>query len=531
MGISVNTGGISVDSSKMYLLNLEPSATGDELTMYYLKDITRIGSAKSQDVQIKGSGVLPEHCFLPVEHGHLYVVPLPGGKVSVNGSQCAGKTKIGHGVTLVIGEGREFRVSCPIGRLEPAEMAEPEAEEGLPTGVSWPGSKFHRACEVGDMATVIYLLGKGVPPNSEDARWKRAPLMLAADHGHIEICKLLIQSHADAGKADERGYTPLHAAADSGHLEICELLVKNGAFPDPQASIGCTPIHRAAEQGHLEVCKFLSREGADINFQDRGNGWTPLLLSALHGRLEVCEYLLRTNADVNVRNRYGETGLHMAAQPGHVELVKLLLQAGADPTAQQAYGRTAFDYASETTSFVMLHSPLERLKKREQVCRMLYPHLTRQQKQERSLTERKAIVIAQVPELADPFKCRMMDYSTPVSSGAKKTGTVKANTSSDQSSRRPSSSNLDKSTASSRAKAGTSSNTSFTGLTKKRVESATAPKRPTSSIGSQNSRSGSTSTRRSIASADSLSKTGGRRPSSSAVDGTQSRSRTSSLRQ
>ena len=89
----------------------------------------------------------------------------------------------------------------------------------------------------------------------------------------------------------------------------------------------------------------------------------------------------------------------------------MLLKAGADATAQQAYGRTPFDYASETTSFVMLHSPLDRLKRREEVCRMLYPHMTRVQKQERSLTERKAIIIAQVPELTDPFKCRMMDYT------------------------------------------------------------------------------------------------------------------------
>lgn len=36
------------------------------------------------------------------------------------------------------------------------------------------------------------------------------------------------------------------------------------------------------------------------------------------------------------------------------------------------YGRTAFDYAAETTSFIMLHSPLDRLKKREEVCRALY---------------------------------------------------------------------------------------------------------------------------------------------------------------
>eukprot|EP00041_Stephanoeca_diplocostata_P018543 m.388921 g.388921 ORF g.388921 m.388921 type:complete len:124 (-) comp21045_c2_seq29:23-394(-) len=76
--------------------------------------------------------------------------------------------------------------------------------------------------------------------------------------------------------------------------------------------------------------------------------------------------------------------------------------------ALQVYGRTAFDYAAETTSFIMLHSPLDRLKKREEVCRVLHPLLTRAQKQHRPLTERKAIIIAQVAQFSDPFKCRMM---------------------------------------------------------------------------------------------------------------------------
>jgi hypothetical protein len=77
MGISVQGGGIAVDASKMYLLNLSPDS--DELTMYYLKDtLTKIGAGKDQDVQIRGAGVLSSHCILPVEGGQLFAMPLPG---------------------------------------------------------------------------------------------------------------------------------------------------------------------------------------------------------------------------------------------------------------------------------------------------------------------------------------------------------------------------------------------------------------------------------------------------------------------
>lgn len=278
MGISVQGGGISVDANKRYLLNLEPEA--DELTMYYLKDtVTRIGTKKGQDIELRSAGVLGEHCILPVEpSGDLYVLPMPGAAVEVNGETVTAKTLLVHGATVKI-TGKEFRVSCPAGRGDGADSGrtvEPEPEEGLPSGMSWPGSKFHRACEVGDMPTCLYLVGNGQDVNSEDARWKRAPLMLAADHGHVDVVQFLLKHSAIAGKADERGYTPLHAAADSGHLEVCTLLVTHSAHPDPQAQIGCTPLHRAAEQGHLEVrgrmaAGFLWCWHADV-VDDAGGG-------------------------------------------------------------------------------------------------------------------------------------------------------------------------------------------------------------------------------------------------------------------
>jgi hypothetical protein len=149
MGISVQGGGISVDANKRYLLNLAPDL--DELTMYYLKDtVTRVGSKKGQDIELHSPAINPEHCILPVEGDQLYIVPLPGAKVAIGKPTgfITEKTPLTHGETLFF-DGKEFRVSCPAGRAAPGPRPEPELEEdGLPSGMSWPGSKFHRACEV-----------------------------------------------------------------------------------------------------------------------------------------------------------------------------------------------------------------------------------------------------------------------------------------------------------------------------------------------------------------------------------------------
>ena len=72
MGISVEKGGLAMDESKRYLLNLTPVRGTGELSVYYLQEsITRVGSNRDQDIAITGEGVLPEHCCLHVQGGEL----------------------------------------------------------------------------------------------------------------------------------------------------------------------------------------------------------------------------------------------------------------------------------------------------------------------------------------------------------------------------------------------------------------------------------------------------------------------------
>ncbi len=71
------------------------------------------------------------------------------------------------------------------------------------------------------------------------------PLFKHARSGHYDICKLLLDNHADPEAKDYAGKTPLHAAADGGHIEIVKLLLENGADPKHRCSRveGCvTPL-------------------------------------------------------------------------------------------------------------------------------------------------------------------------------------------------------------------------------------------------------------------------------------------------
>ena len=56
------------------------------------------------------------------------------------------------------------------------------------------------------------------------------PLCIAAQRGHLEVVRVLVESGAnkDQGKTDD-GATPLFVAAHEGHLEVVRFLVEAGA--------------------------------------------------------------------------------------------------------------------------------------------------------------------------------------------------------------------------------------------------------------------------------------------------------------
>jgi ankyrin repeat protein len=66
-------------------------------------------------------------------------------------------------------------------------------------------------------------------------------LHLAAEHGHLEVCKLLIGKLENKNPSNVLGWTPLHAAAKNGHGEICKLIASNIVNKNPVSNDGQTP--------------------------------------------------------------------------------------------------------------------------------------------------------------------------------------------------------------------------------------------------------------------------------------------------
>jgi hypothetical protein len=94
----------------------------------------------------------------------------------------------------------------------------------------------------------------------------RTCFMIAASHGHLDTCRLLIDKGALIEEKDRHGLTPLHCAAQEGCIEIVRLLCDRGANIEARDNDGRTPLHLAAYYGHISVEKeIIEVRNAEIN--------------------------------------------------------------------------------------------------------------------------------------------------------------------------------------------------------------------------------------------------------------------------
>ncbi len=102
-------------------------------------------------------------------------------------------------------------------------------------------------------------------PNS-DADGRHRALALAAQLGHVDVVRLLLDAGEDPNRYNPDGThthsTPLHQAALAGHDAVVRLLVERGARLDIKDTIyQGTPLGWARHGGQTEIAKYLEELG------------------------------------------------------------------------------------------------------------------------------------------------------------------------------------------------------------------------------------------------------------------------------
>lgn len=222
----------------------------------------------------------------------------------------------------------------------------------------------------------------------------RTPLQLAAAHGHVELCAVLLEAGADVNAADEDGETPLHSAIRRNQLAAAGLLLQRGADTEARNAYGRTPLLLVArETGNLEMARVLIDAGANVNARDRFDA-SPLDLSAWRGFRDLVNLFLdegselpaaesadaralamfaaekglerlfilcaEAGVDLTMRNDNDGSLLHSASQGGAAVIVARLLDMGFDVNERDRYARVPLHYAAELGRESVARTLLER---------------------------------------------------------------------------------------------------------------------------------------------------------------------------
>ncbi|XP_067844682.1 kinesin-like protein KIF13B isoform X2 [Heptranchias perlo] len=114
LGISLQSSGIKVGDDKCFLVNLNADPALNELLVYYLKNHTLVGSDDSQDIQLCGMGILPEHCIIDISaERRVILTPKQSSRTFVNGYLLTSPVQLHHGDRILWGNNHFFRINLP----------------------------------------------------------------------------------------------------------------------------------------------------------------------------------------------------------------------------------------------------------------------------------------------------------------------------------------------------------------------------------------------------------------------------------
>ncbi|KAJ5154763.1 uncharacterized protein N7500_010202 [Penicillium coprophilum] len=241
---------------------------------------------------------------------------------------------------------------------------------------------MHYAIRNGSTATVEALIQAGACVNHGilRKRWHRTE---GCGRRTYELSPNDRNAH---GPKTSHGLTPLHWAALIGDPKMVQYLLSKGADPNKCCQDGQTPLHLAIQEDidsnpndawaspawrieilsdlveaeseeandvHRRVFKIrsnvleilISDPSTDVNLQDE-QLQAPLHLIA-SGRGEPMVYLsklMNKKPNISIRNRKGQTPLHLASRTGKFEMVKELLAAGASVEVLDNEGLSPLQY-------------------------------------------------------------------------------------------------------------------------------------------------------------------------------------------
>ena len=158
------------------------------------------------------------------------------------------------------------------------------------------------------------------------------PLCLAAQHGHIEVMKMLVEEkHVHVDDKCNHGYTAFLVAIAQNQQEAAAYLLDHGADVDAVSNDengGSTALHIAAADGIEPMVRFVIGKNPRLLGNRNLKGNTPFWVAASTGNMAGVKLLLELGSDLNSRGEGNLTPFLAAAKYNQPEIIEYLLQIG-----------------------------------------------------------------------------------------------------------------------------------------------------------------------------------------------------------
>jgi ankyrin repeat protein len=157
--------------------------------------------------------------------------------------------------------------------------------------------------------------------------------------GHEAIVRYLVDQNIDVDAVNLQGATALHHAANHGYVEIMRLLLQKGANINavmPERNLSVLHMTIMGESKAALECLLTWLIKPDTEARD-DRGYTALHYAVLQPSKELSELLLRHGADSNAFGEENITPLEKAVRE-QPEMVPLLVEYGADAALKRPDG-------------------------------------------------------------------------------------------------------------------------------------------------------------------------------------------------
>jgi ankyrin repeat protein len=199
------------------------------------------------------------------------------------------------------------------------------------------------------------LINKGFDINALTEHSKLTPLLMALRDSRNDVAKCLIEAGCDITINAPGDNTPLHVAVKTDDLETVTLLLDHNfnkfAKNDQGETVLHTALHSPFHAGPMLALLLDKGDNTQIVNEMDNLGRTALLIacearsdSDVYGRYdpyESVEVFIDARCDPNLKNRKGDSALHLLSRSRHQSpSIKLLLDNGADSTITNQEGES-----------------------------------------------------------------------------------------------------------------------------------------------------------------------------------------------